>query len=208
MTFDLEALETSFDLVAPRGDKLMDAIEEPVSGQLIVFRQRTSERVAGDLFVRPATRWIRAGACPRRPARAVRGCLGNAPLQMWAATGNARPRGRSHRSRRDASRFPERRARGSALPHRADSSPARRGRAAHLVRPAEGRTFACHQTRRPSPSAPDRRPIRRVPRRDPPSGCAVPGTTCRVPSTRPTRQVARVRFDLPGVHENIGARAR
>jgi mannose-6-phosphate isomerase-like protein (cupin superfamily) len=31
----------------------VDAIEEPVSGQLVVFRQRTSERVAGDLFVRP-----------------------------------------------------------------------------------------------------------------------------------------------------------
>ncbi len=30
-----------------------DAIEEPVTGQRIVFRRRTSERVAGDLFVRP-----------------------------------------------------------------------------------------------------------------------------------------------------------
>lgn len=32
---------------------LPDAIEEPVSGQLVVFRQRTSDRVAGELFVRP-----------------------------------------------------------------------------------------------------------------------------------------------------------
>jgi mannose-6-phosphate isomerase-like protein (cupin superfamily) len=31
----------------------IEAIEEPVSGQLVVFRQRTSNRVAGDLFVRP-----------------------------------------------------------------------------------------------------------------------------------------------------------
>jgi len=31
----------------------VDAIEEPVSGQLVVFRQRTHDRVAGDLFVRP-----------------------------------------------------------------------------------------------------------------------------------------------------------
>jgi quercetin dioxygenase-like cupin family protein len=30
-----------------------DAIEEPVTGQRIVFRRRTSEHVAGDLFVRP-----------------------------------------------------------------------------------------------------------------------------------------------------------
>jgi mannose-6-phosphate isomerase-like protein (cupin superfamily) len=98
VTFDLEALETSFDLVAPRGRRVdgrgpfgplrrgarreaalprepeaaerdarvtrcdlpsrergtpLDAIEEPVSGQLVVFRQRTHDRVAGDLFVRP-----------------------------------------------------------------------------------------------------------------------------------------------------------
>jgi mannose-6-phosphate isomerase-like protein (cupin superfamily) len=31
----------------------MDAIEEPVSGQLVLFRQRTSDRVAAELFVRP-----------------------------------------------------------------------------------------------------------------------------------------------------------
>jgi quercetin dioxygenase-like cupin family protein len=31
----------------------MDAIEEPSSGQLVVFRQRTADRVAGELYVRP-----------------------------------------------------------------------------------------------------------------------------------------------------------
>ncbi|HEX4527193.1 MAG TPA: cupin domain-containing protein [Gaiellaceae bacterium] len=31
----------------------VDAIEDPVSGQRVVFRQRTSDRVAGELFVRP-----------------------------------------------------------------------------------------------------------------------------------------------------------
>ncbi len=31
----------------------MDAIEEPFSGQLVVFRQRTTDRVVGELFVRP-----------------------------------------------------------------------------------------------------------------------------------------------------------
>jgi hypothetical protein len=30
-----------------------DAIEEPFGGQWIVFRQRSLESVAGDLFVRP-----------------------------------------------------------------------------------------------------------------------------------------------------------
>jgi mannose-6-phosphate isomerase-like protein (cupin superfamily) len=35
------------------GRALLDAIEEPVSGQLVVFRERTSDRVAGELFVRP-----------------------------------------------------------------------------------------------------------------------------------------------------------
>jgi mannose-6-phosphate isomerase-like protein (cupin superfamily) len=31
----------------------MDAIEEPSSGQLVLFRQRTSDRVVAELFVRP-----------------------------------------------------------------------------------------------------------------------------------------------------------
>jgi mannose-6-phosphate isomerase-like protein (cupin superfamily) len=31
----------------------MDAIEEPISGQLVVFRRRTSEHVAAELYVRP-----------------------------------------------------------------------------------------------------------------------------------------------------------
>jgi mannose-6-phosphate isomerase-like protein (cupin superfamily) len=31
----------------------MDAIEEPNSGQLVVFRERGADRVAGDLFVQP-----------------------------------------------------------------------------------------------------------------------------------------------------------
>ena len=31
----------------------VDAIEDPVSGQRVVFRHRTSNRVAGELFVRP-----------------------------------------------------------------------------------------------------------------------------------------------------------
>jgi mannose-6-phosphate isomerase-like protein (cupin superfamily) len=30
-----------------------DSIEEPVSGQRVVFRERTADRVAGDLFVQP-----------------------------------------------------------------------------------------------------------------------------------------------------------
>jgi quercetin dioxygenase-like cupin family protein len=34
-------------------DELMDAIDEPVSGQRVVFRERTSDRVAAELFVRP-----------------------------------------------------------------------------------------------------------------------------------------------------------
>jgi mannose-6-phosphate isomerase-like protein (cupin superfamily) len=49
MTFDLEARDPR-----PRLRRTpAEAIEEPVSGQLIVFGQRTRDRVAGDLFMRP-----------------------------------------------------------------------------------------------------------------------------------------------------------
>src|SRR5437763_4632854 len=49
MTFGLEALDPRLRL----GRTPAEAIEEPVSGQLIVFGQRTRDRVAGDLFMRP-----------------------------------------------------------------------------------------------------------------------------------------------------------
>src|SRR5207244_1517261 len=84
---------------------------------------------------------------------------------------------------------------------RVDPSVARRARAANLVRPAEGPPSAGHKTRRPSPPAPVRRPLRPLPRRDPASPRATPGAARRVRSACPHRQVARVRLDVPGIHE-------
>jgi RND superfamily putative drug exporter len=157
------------------------------------------ERPRHRRLVRPTGR-LRAGTRPRPPSGAVRRRDGNAPLPARAETGNTRPGGCGHRHHRHASWFSERGARGCALPHRADSAAPRRGGLAHVVRPAEGCAFARHEARSAAPAAPVRRPARRLPRRDPPAVCPVPGATRGGPGTCPTRQVARIRLDLPGVH--------
>jgi len=54
MTFTLHILKPGAELLAAASNQdEADAIEDPVSGQRVVFRQLTGDRVAGELYVHP-----------------------------------------------------------------------------------------------------------------------------------------------------------
>lgn len=78
-----------------------DAIEEPFSGQRVVFRERTRDRVAGDLFVRPGG-FVPVHVHPRQVERfegvsgALRFRLGRRNLTLGPGDAVAVPAGTAH----------------------------------------------------------------------------------------------------------------